>query len=105
MKATTCSLMSSTTLEKYLVDMPFVPVDKHIHTFFPLCSIILKISLTDVFAGGLLGTSLRGTYVMYPYRESHKARALSSQECPKYIRYLITTRIHIRFPPIKIHVE
>jgi hypothetical protein len=41
----------------------------------------------------LLGTSLRDTYVMYPYQESPKTRALSSQECPLYIRYLVTTRI------------
>jgi hypothetical protein len=53
----------------------------------------------------MLGTSPRGTYVMYPYHKSHKTRALSSQECPMYIRYLITTRIHMEFPRMKIHVE
>ena len=41
----------------------------------------------------VLGTSLRVTYEMYPYRESHATRALSSQECQLYIRYLVTTRI------------
>jgi hypothetical protein len=41
----------------------------------------------------LLGTSLRDTYVMYPYQESPETRALSSQECPLYIRYLVNTRI------------
>ena len=33
----------------------------------------------------MLGTSLRDTYKMYPYRESHGTRALSSQECHLYI--------------------
>ncbi len=42
---------------------------------------------------GVLGTSLRDTYVMCPYQESPETRALSSQECPLYIRYLVTTRI------------
>jgi hypothetical protein len=42
---------------------------------------------------GMLGTSLRDTYVMYPYQESPKTRALSSQECPLYIWYLVTMRI------------
>jgi len=32
----------------------------------------------------LLGTSLRDTYVMYPYHESHGTRALSSQESQLY---------------------
>jgi hypothetical protein len=41
---------------------------------------------------GVLGTSLRATYVMYPYRESHGTRALSSQECQLYMHYLYTTR-------------
>ena len=40
----------------------------------------------------LLGTSLRDTYVMYPYHESHGTRALFSQECHLYMRYLYTTR-------------
>jgi len=31
-----------------------------------------------------MGTSLRDTYKMYPYHESHETRALSSQECPLY---------------------
>jgi hypothetical protein len=33
----------------------------------------------------MLGTSLRGTYIMYPYCKSHETRALSSQECLMYI--------------------
>ena len=42
----------------------------------------------------LLGTSLRDTYEMYPYHESHETRALSSQECLMYIRYLGLLRGH-----------
>ena len=41
----------------------------------------------------MLRTSLRDTYKMYPYHESHETRALLSQECLLYIRYLVTTRI------------
>jgi hypothetical protein len=40
----------------------------------------------------MLGTSLKDTYEMYPYRESHGTRALSSQECHLYTRYLDTMR-------------
>ena len=40
----------------------------------------------------LLGTSLKDTYEMYPYRESHGTRALSRQECHMYMYYLYTTR-------------
>jgi len=43
---------------------------------------------------GVLGTSLKDTYVMYPYHESHVNRALGSPECYQ-IRYLITQRIRI----------
>ncbi len=50
----------------------------------------------------VLGTSLRDTYVMYPYHESHENRALGSPEC-RPIRYLITTRI--RMNPTYKHVE
>ena len=40
----------------------------------------------------VLGSSLKDTYKMYPYRKSHGTRALSSQECHLYTRYLVTTR-------------
>jgi hypothetical protein len=40
-----------------------------------------------------------------PLPRVYETRALSSQECPMYIRYLITTRIHMEFPCMKIHVE
>ncbi len=40
----------------------------------------------------MLGTSLGDTYEMHTYRKSHGTRALSSQECHLYIRYLYTTR-------------
>ena len=53
----------------------------------------------------LLGTSLRDAYEMYPYRESHKTRALSSQECLLYIQYLVTTRICMQFLCTIVHVD
>jgi hypothetical protein len=54
--------------------------------------------------GLLLGTSLRDTYVMYPYHESHENRALGSPEC-RLIQYLITMRIRIPILRTKVHVE
>jgi hypothetical protein len=59
---------------------------------------------TEKKESSVLGTSLRGTYVMYPYHEFHKDRALGSPECYQ-IRYLITTRIRIQFLRTKVHVE
>ncbi len=53
---------------------------------------------------GVLETSLRDTYVMYPYHESHKNRALGSPEC-RPIQYLITMRIPIQILRTKVHVE
>jgi hypothetical protein len=52
----------------------------------------------------LLGTSLRDTYVMYPYHESHENRVLGSPKC-RPIRYLITMRICMRILCTKVHVE
>jgi hypothetical protein len=52
----------------------------------------------------MLGTSLRDTYIMYPYHESHKNRALGSPEC-RPIQYLITMRIRIQILRTKVHVE
>ncbi len=63
-----------------------------------------KLAVLKAMAMRLLGTSLRGTYVMYPYRESPKDRALGSPRCC-LIQYLITMRIHMQFPCTKIHVE
>jgi len=40
-----------------------------------------------------VGNLPEGCYEMYPYRESHETRALSSQECRLYIQYLVTVRI------------
>jgi hypothetical protein len=53
----------------------------------------------------LLGTSLKDTYEMYPYRESHGTRALSRQECHMYMHYLYTTRERMQFPRTIVHVE
>ncbi len=39
------------TLEKYPVDIPLEPVDRHIHTFFLLISMRLNTSLTNVVVG------------------------------------------------------
>jgi hypothetical protein len=66
--AATCSLISSTTLEKYPVVIPFVPMSKQIQTFFPFSSIMLKISFIDVLVGdcafpSALGKSLSSKIV------------------------------------------
>jgi hypothetical protein len=60
--------------------------------------------VTVAAADKLLGTSLRDTYVIYPYHESHENRALGSPEC-RPIRYLITMRIRIGILRTKVHVE
>jgi hypothetical protein len=54
---------------------------------------------------GVLGTSLRAKYKTYPYREFHGTRALSSQECHLYTRYLYTARKCIEFPHTIVPVE
>jgi hypothetical protein len=43
----------------------------------------------------LLGTSLKDTYEMYPYRESHGTRELSRQECHIYMHYLYYEGKHV----------
>jgi hypothetical protein len=59
----------------------------------PPYALALENVTMDMGPISMLGTSLRDTYLMYPYQESPKTRALSSQECPLYILYLVTTRI------------
>ncbi len=59
---------------------------------------------TTKVRNNMLGTSLRGTYVMYPYCESPEDRALGSPKCC-LIRYLMPMRMRMQFPCTKIHVE
>jgi len=64
----------------------------HANPTFPMPSPLPQTQIILHFSPWLLGTSLRATYVMYPYRESHRTRALSSRECHLYMQYLYTTR-------------
>ncbi len=44
--------------------------------------------------GIVVGSTSKGTYVMYPYQESRYYRALVLRLDIRYIQYLITTRVH-----------
>ena len=63
----------------------------HVRTFQTNFDAFCKLAFTNCFLKfndytmPMLGTSLKATYKMYPYCESHGTRAPSSQECHLHI--------------------